>query len=59
MSYKYLSVLKNSIHDADLQKDLCLIREKNNRVEYSLVETKDQNDFLKEEPLRLTRVKKY
>ena len=59
MSDKYLSVLKKSIQDADLQKDLCLSKEKNNRVEYSLVETKDLNDSLKEESLKLTRVKKH
>ena len=59
MSDKYLNVLKKSIQDADLQKDLCLSKEKNNRVEYSLIETKDQNESLKEEPLRLTRVKKH
>lgn len=59
MSDKYLRVLKKSIQDADLQKDLCLSKEKNNRVEYSLVETKDQNESLKKEPLRLTRVKKH
>ena len=59
MSDKYLRVLKKSIQDADLQKDLCLSKEKNNKVEYSLVETKDQNESLKEEPLRLTRVKKH